>query len=131
MKNTAKRSLVGLLLLLNWAAASGEETVVEFQGSGNRTTSVFVVDDPWILDWRINSDYNKMLSFDLDLIDGTTGVLIGNIKSAKALGNGVSLFQKGGKYRFRINGSFIRWHLKVKELTDEEAELYTPREPRR
>ncbi len=130
MKNTAKRSLVGLLLLLNWAAASGEETVVEFQGSGNRTTSVFVADAPWILDWRINSDYNKMLSFDLDLIDGTTGVLIGNIKSAKSLGNGVSLFRKGGKYRFRINGSFIRWHLKVKELTDEEAELYTPREPR-
>lgn len=130
MKSTAKRSLAGLLLLLNWAAASGEETVVEFQGSGNRTTSVFVVDAPWILDWRINSDYNKMLSFDLDLIDGTTGVLIGNIKSAKSLGNGVSLFQKGGRYRFRINGSFIRWHLKVKELTNEEAELYTPRTPR-
>jgi len=39
----------------------------------------------------------------------------------------VSLFDKGGKYRFRINGSFIRWHLKVKELTPAEAELYTPR----
>jgi hypothetical protein len=71
-----------------------------------------------------------MLSFDLDLIDGTTGILIGNIKSAKSLGNGVSLFKSGGKYRFRIHGSFIRWHLKVKELTLEEAELYTPRTPR-
>jgi len=54
-------------------------------------------------------------------------VLIGNVKSAKQLGNGVSLFAKGGKYRFRVNGSFIRWHLKVKELTAAEAELYTPR----
>ena len=111
-------------------AASSEELVAEYQGTGNKTTLVFTVKAPWILDWRINSDYNKMISFDLDLVDGTTNVLVGNIKSAKQLGNGVSLFDKGGKYRFRINGSFIRWHLKVKELTPAEAELYTPRRPR-
>lgn len=108
-------------------SVSAEQLVAEYQGSGNKTTLEFTVKAPWILDWRINSDYNKMISFDLDLIDGTTGVLIGNIKSAKQLGNGVSLFDKGGKYRFRINGSFIRWHLKVKELTPAEAALYTPR----
>ncbi len=123
-------ALKGLLPLLLCSIAIGEETVVEFQGTGNRTTAVFTAEPPWILDWRINSDYNKMISFDLDLLDGTTGVLIGNIKSAKSLGNGVSLFQSGGKYRFRVNGSFIRWHLKVKELTDEEAALYSPRAPR-
>jgi hypothetical protein len=119
-----------LLTCLFVVVAHGEELIVEYQGNGNKTTTEFTVSAPWVLDWRINSDYNKMVSFDLDLIDGTTGVLIGNIKSAKQLGNGVSLFDKGGKYRFRINGSFIRWHLKVKELTKEEAELYTPRQPR-
>jgi len=129
LKNKIRWILQGLLPLLLCSVAIAEETVVEFQGTGNRTTAVFTVEPPWILDWRINSDYNKMLSFDLDLIDGTTGVLVGNVKSAKSLGNGVSLFQKGGKYRFRVNGSFIRWHLKVKELTDAEAELYTPRGP--
>jgi hypothetical protein len=121
------RVAASLALGLLATAASGEQLVAEYQGSGNKTTAEFTVKAPWILDWRINSDYNKMISFDLDLIDGTTGVLIGNIKSAKQLGNGVSLFDKGGKYRFRINGSFIRWHLKVKELTPAEAKLYTPR----
>ena len=116
-----------LLFALSVNAANGEELVAEFQGSGNRTTAEFSVSAPWILDWRINSDYNKMISFDLDLVDGTTGVLIGNIKSAKSLGNGVRLFNSGGKYRFRVNGSFIRWHLKIKELTAAEAELYTPK----
>lgn len=116
-----------LLLALSFNAANGEELIAEFQGSGNRTTAEFSVAAPWILDWRINSDYNKMISFDLDLVDGTTGVLIGNIKSAKSLGNGVRLFNSGGKYRFRVNGSFIRWHLKIKELTPAEAELYTPK----
>lgn len=122
------RRLFGCLLLMALCqVAYAENTVVEFMGTGNKTTAEFVVDAPWILDWRINSDYNKMISFDLDLVDGTTGVLVGNIKSAKTLGNGVSLFNTSGKYRFRINGSFIRWHLKVKELTKEEAELYTPK----
>ncbi|MGI9262816.1 MAG: hypothetical protein ACR2QR_12305 [Woeseiaceae bacterium] len=118
---------VCLLLGLSLNVANGEELVAEYQGSGNRTTTEFTVEAPWILDWRINSDYNKMISFDLDLVDGTTGVLIGNIKSAKSLGNGVRLFNSGGKYRFRVNGSFIRWHLKIKELTAAEAALYTPK----
>lgn len=128
--NRMNRLAVGMLVFLFALAARSEELVVEYQGTGNTTTAEFTVSAPWILDWRINSDYNKMVSFDLDLIDGTTGVLVGNVKSAKQLGNGVSLFDKGGKYRFRVNGSFIRWHLKVKELTKEEAALYTPRTPR-
>jgi hypothetical protein len=130
MKNQISQAGTCLLLCAFLSLASAEELIAEYKGDGNTTTLSFTVKAPWILDWRINSNYNKMVSFDLDLIDGTTGVLIGNIKNAKQLGNGVSLFDKGGKYRFRINGSFIRWHLKVKELTPAEAELYTPRRPR-
>ena len=125
--------IVNSLLLIAFAAlpASAEELIAEFQGSGNRTSAVFEVEAPWILDWRINSDYNKMVSFDLDLVDGTTGMLQGVVLRAKtAQGNGVRMFNTSGKFRFRINASFIRWHLKVKELTPEEAELYTPRQPR-
>ncbi len=116
------------LAMINTAGA--EELIAEYQGTGNQNTMAFEVEAPWILDWRINSDYNKMVSFDLDLVDGTTGVLEGNILRAKALGNGVRMFNSSGKYRFRINASFIRWHLKVIQLTPEEAELYTPRQPR-
>ncbi len=122
-----KRIATGLVLLSVLNLASAEQMIAEFQGSGNQTTVEFRVDAPWILDWRINSDYDKMVSFDLDLVDGMSGVLQGNILRAKALGNGVRMFNTSGRYRFRINASFIRWHLKVKELTPEEAERYTPR----
>jgi len=122
--------IAALLALTYFENAGAEQLVAEFQGSGNQNTMSFEVKAPWILDWRINSDYNKMVSFDLDLVDGTTGVLEGNILRAKALGNGVRMFNTSGKYRFRINASFVRWHLKVKQLTSEEAELYTPKEPR-
>ena len=119
--------VAALLLILAAVSAGAEELIVEFKGSGNRTTAEFKVQGPWILDWRINSDYTHMLSFDLDLVDGRTGVLKGNVLRTKILGNGVRLFNLSGSYRFRINGSFIDWHLKVKKLTPAEAELYTPK----
>ncbi len=119
--------VAALMLILSAVSASAEELIVEFKGSGNRTTAEFNVRGPWILDWRINSDYTRMLAFDLDLVDSRTGVLKGSVLRTKNLGNGVRLFNQSGSYRFRINGSFIDWHLKVKQLTPAEAELYTPR----
>jgi hypothetical protein len=115
------------MLIFSAVSVSAEEMIVEFKGSGNRTTAEFKVRGPWILDWRINSEYTHMLAFDLDLVDGRTGVLKGSILRTKSLGNGVRLFNQSGSYRFRINGSFIDWHLKVKQLTPAEAELYKPR----
>ena len=119
--------LAALVLLMGAATAGAEELIVEFKGNGNRTTAEFTVRGPWILDWRINSEYSRMLSFDLDLVDGRTGVLKGSILQTKRLGNGVRLFNDSGSFRFRINGSFIDWHLKVKKLTPAEAALYTPK----
>lgn len=126
--NPSKRFLSAVMCLAAFcASANAEELVAEFKGSGNRTTAEFEVQAPWVLDWIINSDYNKMVSFDLDMVDAKTGVLVGNVIRAKALGDGVRMFNTSGTYRFRINASFIRWNLRVKELTREEAELYTPK----
>jgi len=119
--------VAALMLVLSAVSTSAEELIAEFKGSGNRTTAEFNVRGPWILDWRINSEYTRMLAFDLDLVDGRSGVLKGSVLRTKILGNGVRLFNQSGSYRFRINGSFIDWHLKVKQLTPAEAELYTPR----
>jgi len=117
---------VAALLLIHVSLPAGaEELIVEFHGKGNQTTAEFKVSGPWILDWRINSCYSHMLSFDLDLVDGRTGVLKGSVLRKKSLGNGVRLFNDSGSYRFRINGSFIDWHRKVKKRTEAEAELYT------
>jgi hypothetical protein len=124
------RSVAALLLVYSSMPAGAEELIAEFKGSGNRTTAEFNVRGPWVLDWRINSEYTHMLSFDLDLVDGRTGVLKGSVLRTKRLGNGVRLFNESGSYRLRINGSFIDWHLKIKKLTPAEAKLYTRKTPR-
>lgn len=126
-----RRYLAAMALSLLWAASAGAENLVaEFQGRGNTTTAEFQVDAPWILDWRINSDYSHQISFDLDIVDGRTGVLKGSVLRTKYVGNGVRLFNESGSYRFRINGSFVNWHLKVIELTRAEAQQYKPKSPR-
>ena len=91
------------------------------------TTAEFVVRAPWILDWRVNSDYQGSLAIEISLVDATTGFHSGLILQTKRPGNGVRLFNKSGKYRFRVSSSLARWSLKVEQLTRAEAELYTPR----
>ena len=126
-----KRIAAALILVVSCTTASGERLIAELNGSGNQTTATFIVKAPWILDWRINSEFERMVSFDLDLLDGNTGVLKGSVVIRKSLGrgleDGVRLFNQGGKFRFRVNGSLVQWYLKVKQLTPAEAELYTPR----
>ncbi len=122
--------LFALLLILGGGNAFARELIVEFKGRGNQTTAEFKAQGPWILDWRINSDYAHQISFDLDLVDGRTGVLKGSVLRTKRIGNGVRLFNESGSYRFRVNGSFMNWHLKVIELSRAEAQQYTPRSPR-
>lgn len=107
------------------------ELVREFKGTGNTTTAAFSVESPWILDWRLDSDYENRVALDMVLIDATTGRFVGGIKSGTRnnvtyRSNGVRLFHTGGRYKLRISSSLARWTLKIEQLTEEEAELYTP-----
>ncbi len=104
----------------------------EFKGTGNTTTAAFNVQSPWILDWRLDSDYETQIALDIVLIDAVTGNFIGGVKSGTRnnvtyRSNGVRLFHIGGRYKLRISSSLARWSIKIEQLTEEEAELYTPR----
>jgi hypothetical protein len=120
------------LLATATTAVTASELVREFKGSGNTTTAAFSVQSPWILDWRLDSDYENLIALDIVLVDAETGQFIGGIKSGTRnnvsyRSNGVRLFHTGGHYKLRISSSLARWTLKIEQLTEEEAELYTPR----
>ena len=109
------------------ANAQSKELVAEFHGSRNTTTREFEVQGPWILDWRVTGDYSTSIGFELMLIDGKTRMHKGVVLRLKRAANGVKLFNEGGTYRFRISSGLAKWHLKVEEISKEEAKLYTPR----
>lgn len=116
-----------MLLLLASSLVSAKQTVREFSGTGNTTTATFTVQSPWLLDWRLDGDYDNLIALDIALVDGRTGQHIGRILHTKYKGNGVKLFQEGGTYQLRVSSSLARWRIRIDQITDEEAELYTPR----
>jgi hypothetical protein len=120
-------SLFALCFLAGTAAAQQEEAL-EFKGSTSTTTPKFTVEAPWILDWRIFSDFPQSVSVEIHLLDGTTGLHEGLVLQRKDMGNGVKLFNESGTYQLRIDSDLARWQILVKELTEEEAEQYTPKE---
>ena len=124
-----KRVALVLLTLLLAAEAQSKELVREFSGRGNATTVTFSVESPWIIDWRLDGDYDTLVALDVTLIEARTGRHVGRVLHTKAKGNGVRLFNLTGRHQLRISSTLARWRLKVEQLTEEEAELYKPRRP--
>ena len=119
--------LLTIMLLASFPDARSETLVREFSGSSSRLTPEFEVDGPWLLDWRLNGDYETMLAIDIRLLDGRTGQHLGQVLHTKRRGNGVKLFDTGGSYKLQIDSSLATWQIKIIQITKAEAELYTPR----
>ena len=117
-----------ILLSLTAANAWSVETVKEFRGTGNTTTSIFTVEAPWLLDWRLDGDYEQMMGLEITLIEAKTSRHVGRILYTKRRGNGVKLFHSAGLYQLRVSSTLARWSVKIDQLTREEAELYTAKE---
>jgi hypothetical protein len=116
-----------ILLTISVTTANATNRVTEFRGSGNATTAVFRVESPWLLDWRLDGDYDQLIALDISLIEAKTGKHIGRVLHTKRKGNGIKLFNSSGLYQLRISSSLARWTIKIEQATREEAESYTPR----
>jgi hypothetical protein len=125
-----KRICLLLILLCASLNAAAAVTVKEFRGTGNTTTPIFTVESPWLLDWRLDGDFDSMIALDITLVEAHTGRHIGRVLHTKYKGNGVKLFKEAGQYQLRISSTLARWTLKIQQLQPEEAELYTPKTPR-
>lgn len=126
MKGSLTLATAVVILLLT--ATAGSRTFVrEFSGDKNVTTSAFRVDGPWLLDWRLDADYEQLVALDIVLIDARTGKHMGRILHTQYKGNGLKLFEDGGEYQLRVSSTLARWRIKIEQITPEEVEQYTPR----
>ncbi len=122
---TRRIFLAVILVAFVAAPASAKTRVTEFKGSGNSTTAIFRVESPWVLDWRLNGDFEAMMGLEITLVEAKTGKHVGRVLYTKRRGNGVKLFHSAGLYQLRISSTLSRWSVKIDQLTREEAELYT------
>ena len=117
------------LLLASLESVQAKEVVREFRGSRTTDTLEFEVRSPWLLDWRMATEYPGQMGVEITLIQAGTGAFQGSVLKTKWPGNGVRLFQEGGKFQFKVVSHLADWSLKVEQLTRQEAEQYTPRTP--
>jgi len=57
-----------LALVLSGSPAEAKTRVAEFSGSGNMTTAIFRVESPWVIDWRLDGDYEQMMGLEIPSI---------------------------------------------------------------
>ena len=124
-KNNPFWALIPFYFLAGSQSVSAEVLIREFKGDKSITTAEFAVKEPWILDYRVNSNFKESMGLEVSLVDAKTGFLIGRILKTKYAGNGVKMFDKSGRYRLRISSSLTNWNFKIKELSASEAELYS------
>jgi hypothetical protein len=124
-----KRISLILVAVLAFAAAPADAKtrVAEFKGTGDATTAIFRVESPWILDWRLDGDFDQLVGLEITLIEAKNSRHVGRVLYTKRRGNGVKLFQTSGLYQLRISSTLARWTVRIEQLTREEAELYTPK----
>jgi len=109
------------------APASAKTRVAEFKGDGNTTTAIFRVESPWLMDWRLDGDYDQLMALEITLVEARTSRHVGRVLYTKHRGNGIKLFHEAGLYQLRISSTLARWTVKIDQLTREEAELYAPK----
>ena len=119
--------LFAAALLAASTPADARTRIAEFKGTGNTTTAIFRVDSPWLLDWRLDGDYDQLVGLEITLVEARQSRHVGRVLYTKRRGNGVKMFNTAGLYQLRISSTLARWTVRIEQLTREEAELYAPK----
>ena len=116
----------GLAVCALAAPAQAGELVRQFSGDRSTQTVEFEVAAPWLIDWRVNTEFPGSMGLAVILVNAN-GAYEGRVLKTKVPGNGVRLMETGGRFSFKVDATLANWILKVEQLTPEEAELYTPK----
>ena len=126
-----KSATLTITLLVSIALStplSAEQLVREFSGSRTTQTAEFEVEAPWLIDWRVNTEFEDSMGLAVVLLNAPTGTHAGTVLKTKYRGNGLRLMEEGGRFTFKVDSVLANWTIKVIQLTPEEAKLYTPKQ---
>ena len=119
--------LIAAAMLAVSGPAGAEQLVREFKGSRTTETAEFEVKAPWLIDWRVNSEFEESMGLAIVLLNATAGTHAGTVVKTKYRGDGLRLMDEGGRFRLKVDAVLANWTIRVIQLTREEAEAYTPK----
>ena len=128
MNTSLLRVLLFIFLLAPLTSTRAEELVREFSGDRTAETADFEVEAPWLIDWRVNSEFPSSMGLTIVLLSAPADIHAGTVVKTKYVGDGLRLMEEGGRFRFKVDVVVANWTIKVIQLTPEEAKLYTPKE---
>ena len=115
------------ILMSTSPSALAEKLVREFSGSRSLYTADFRANNPWLIDWSVNSYNPRKMNISVTLINVKTDSHAGSIVQTMQEGDGLRLMSESGVFRFRVDAEETYWTIKVFQLNREEAEQYTPK----
>ena len=123
-----RQSLLAALLAcsITFPAQAGE-LVRQFSGERSIQTAEFEVKAPWLIDWRVNSDYEESMGLAIVLLNEPSRTHAGTVMKTKYRGDGLRLMNESCRFSFKVDSVLSNWTIKVIQLTPAEAELYTPK----
>ena len=123
-----------LATLLAGASATALEMVLrEFRGIGQTSTEVFSASSPWVIEWwsrpptAIDHDPAHL---EVYLYDAVTNEFLGRVVQHAGVGRGDVLIERGGRFRFRVQGQATNWELRVMQIDEEYAQRLRETRPR-
>lgn len=128
MRKVLMTLTVAVSLAVVTLTARAEELVREFSGSRTTETAEFEVKAPWLIDWRVNSEFPKSMGLTVVLLNAPSGTHAGTVLKTKYVGNGLRLMEQDGRFRLKVDAVLANWSIKVVQITSDEAERYTPKE---
>lgn len=126
--NIFKSFTLALILLTLSGNVFAEQLVREFSGSRSKQTAEFEVEGPWLIDWRVNSEFEDSMGLAVVLLNEPARTHAGTVMKTKHRGNGLRMMNESGRFSFKVDAALANWTIKVIQLTPAEAELYTPRQ---
>jgi len=110
-------STTALLLV---SAAAAEAPARKFSGSESRETEEFTVKGPWLLDWRVESEFPDLAAAAINLKDDSDKI-VDTVADFAGQGNGLKLFRQSGTFRIAVSVQNAKWSIEVSEISEEWA----------
>jgi hypothetical protein len=105
------------------AAVAVAQTVDRFSGRGPGGTGAFSVEGPWLLSWRVGSEFPMLAHLELHLYEEPSGRFVGLAVNHTGVGSGQKVIAEGGRYRIVVVGRSMDWAIVIEEARNEIAEL--------
>jgi len=110
----------GVAALLIASGATAQEPLAKFSGTKSGETEEFTVKGPWLLDWRVESEFPDLATTVINLKNDADQT-VDSVADFAGQGNGLKLFRQSGTFYVAVSIQNAKWSLEITEINEKWA----------